>query len=208
MVEISYIDTASFTAERYREILNTLSEERREKAERCRTERAAYLSAGAGYLLDCALRRAGFREAAFTYGEHGKPYLNGFCFNLSHSGTLAVLAVADGEVGVDVEKIAAASDKLIRRVCTERECAYLFSFSEEERAREFFRIWTAKESAAKFLGAGLASPKHFEVDLSCGEVKRGSASFPIREYALDGYALTVCAEEAFSPVPKEVLFPL
>ena len=64
------------------------------------------------------MRRAGFREAAFTYGEHGKPYLNGFCFNLSHSGTLAVLAVADGEVGVDVEKIAAASDKLICRVCT------------------------------------------------------------------------------------------
>ena len=58
------------------------------------------------------------------------------------------------------------------------------------------------------MGAGLASPKHFEVDLSCGEVKRGSASFPIREYALDGYALTVCAEEAFSPVPKEVLFSL
>ncbi len=58
------------------------------------------------------------------------------------------------------------------------------------------------------MGAGLASPKHLEVDLSCKEVKRGSASFPIREYALDGYALTVCAEEAFSPVPKEVLFPL
>ena len=145
----------------------------------------------------------------FSTIDRAKPGLQKLVAALRETYPYAsVLAVADGEVGVDVEKIAAASDKLICRVCTERECAYLFSFSEEERAREFFRIWTAKESAAKFLGAGLASPKHLEVDLSCKEVKRGSASFPIREYALDGYALTVCAEEAFSPVPKEVLFPL
>ncbi|MBD5636485.1 MAG: 4'-phosphopantetheinyl transferase superfamily protein [Clostridia bacterium] len=204
MVEISYIDTASFTAEQYRELLNRLSEERRQRAERYRTTSAAYLSAGAGYLLDCALSRAGLTGAAVSYGEHGKPYIDGFHFNLSHSGTVAVLAVGGGEVGVDIEKIAPVQEKLIKRVCTERECAYLYDLSEEERAGAFFRLWTAKESAAKFLGTGLASPKEFEVDL-CKEVVRGGAALPIREYALDGYALTACAEEEFSPVLKEVL---
>ena len=203
MVEISYIDTASFTAEQYREILNTLPQERRQRAERYRTESAACLSAGAGYLLHCALQRAGLTGEVVSYGEHGKPFIEGFRFNLSHSGTVAVLAVGGGEVGVDIEKIAPVTEKLVRRVCTERECAYLFALSEEERAGAFFRLWTAKESAAKFLGTGLSSPKEFET--LCGKVVRGGEAFPIREYALDGYALTACAEEEFSPALKEVL---
>ena len=207
MVEISFLDTAAFTAESYREILNMLSKARREKAERYRTQEAAYLSAGAGYLLDCTLRERGLTEkdAAYSYGKHGKPYIDGLHFNLSHSGTVAVLAVAQSEVGVDIEKIAPVTLKLIRRVCKERECAYLFALSEEERERAFFRYWTAKESAGKYLGTGLASPKEFEADLLCGEVKRKGETFPVREYALNGYALTACAKEPFAPELKEVL---
>lgn len=198
MVEISYIDT-DFTEEEYRTILNKLPKERREKAKRYLTKNAAYLSAGAGYLLDCALRRKGLQDAVVLYGEHGKPYIEGLHFNLSHSGTVAVLAVAAGEVGVDIEKIAPVNEKLVRRVCTERELARL-----KGRDDAFFRIWTAKESAGKFLGTGIAFPKAFEVDLLCKEVTYQGEALPIREYALDGYALTACAKEEFAPSLKEV----
>lgn len=203
MVEVSYIDTALFTERAYREILNTLSKERRERAERYCTKESAYLSAGAGYLLSRALKEAGFQENV-VYGEHGKPYIQGFPFNLSHSGTVAVLAVASGEVGVDVEKIASVKDKLIKRMCTERECAYLYNLSEEARKEAFFRIWTAKESAAKYMGTGLPNPKEFEADLLLKTVKRGGEVMSVREYPLEGYALTVCAREEFAPALKEV----
>lgn len=203
MVEVSYIDTATFSEKAYREILNTLSKERRERAERYRTREAAYLSAGAGYLLSRALKEAGLTENVF-YGEHGKPYIEGFHFNLSHSGTVAALAVASGEVGVDVEKIAPVKESLIKRVCTERECAYLFSLSEEERQEAFFRYWTAKESAAKYFGTGLSDPKEFEADFLLKTVRRGSEALSIQEYPLKGYALTACAREEFAPALKEV----
>lgn len=203
MVEVSYIDTAVFTEGAYREILNTLSKERRERAERYRQKQAAYLSAGAGYLLSRALKEAGLEEKIF-YGEHGKPYIQGFHFNLSHSGTVAVLAAASGEAGIDIEKIAPVKEELIKRVCTERECEYLFGLSEEKRAAEFFRFWTAKESAAKYLGTGLSDPKDFEADFSLKTVRFGREAFCVREYPLEGYALTACAREEFAPALKEV----
>ena len=214
MVEIYYLDTAGFTEGTYREIWNNLSESRRARAERYRTERAAYLSAGAGDLLDFALQKRGLaeREARYLFGENGKPYLAGGAlnFNLSHSGTVAVLAVADGEVGVDVEKIAPVRQSLIERVCTERECAQLMRLSEEERTREFFRYWTAKESVMKYFGAGLSlPPKELEAELTCGRVKRNGAELKLslREYALSGYKLTACADEEFAPAPEEVKYP-
>src|SRR5947209_7493958 len=57
-------------------------------------------------LADCLGRDpAGLR---FGYGSHGKPFFpdTDLCFNLSHSGGWAVLAVARGrEVGIDIEQI-------------------------------------------------------------------------------------------------------
>ncbi len=203
MVEVSCIDTSAFTAEDYQTILSRLSPLRREKAERYRTRAAAYLSAGAGYLLDCALRRAGLaeRDAKYAFGEHGKPMIGGFYFNLSHSGTVAVLATADGEVGVDIEKVVPVGDGLVARVCTKRERALFAGIPDGEFPREFFRLWTAKESVGKFLGTGLGGdPKGIEVNLTppasatCRGKELRAALF---EYAIEGYALTACADEPF-----------
>lgn len=207
MVEVSMIDTADFSAEAYREILNMLSKSRREKAERYRTKRAAYLSAGAGYLLSCALKEKGLAESVF-YGEHGKPYIEGFHFNLSHSGTVAALAVASGEVGVDIEKIKPVQEGIIKCVCTEREREYLDGLSKEAREREFFRFWTAKESAGKYLGTGITDPKEFEIDLSSKSVTRGGEVLQVTlcEYPLEGYSLMVCAAEPFAKELKLVRF--
>ena len=202
--------SAAFTAESYREILNLLSMRRREKAERYRTREAAFLSAGAGYLLHCALKERGLSEqdAKYSFGEHGKPYIEGFHFNLSHSGTVAVLAVASGEVGVDIQKIAPVREELVKRVCTEREYAYLNHLSHEERERGFFRLWTAKESAGKFLGTGVTDPKKFEINLLSHGVTRGGETIKakLKEYPFDGYILTVCADGAFAKELKEVAF--
>ena len=120
-----------------------LTAEERERAARFRfdVDRRRWIAARV------ALRRVLARytdDLNFVAGEHGKPYLaNGAVhFNLSHSGALAVIAVAASEVGVDVEQI--------------RES---FDFQELDAAArsraEFFRGWTRKEAMLKARGVGL-----------------------------------------------------
>ena len=206
MVRVSYIDTALWTAADYERILSTLSQERRARAERYQSERDRYLSAGASYLLDCALKEMGKceREAQYTFNEHAKPYMGGVYFNLSHSGTVSALAVGDHEVGVDVQKLGPVTDRLIERVCTESEQKLIKESGDGERA--FFRLWTAKESAGKFLGTGLSEPKAFEIDLKYGRVTlRGETlKAVLKEYPLDGYALFACANEPFESELQQI----
>ena len=94
-------------------------------------------------------------------GANGKQYLkNGsICFNISHSGDYVVLATADCEVGVDIEKIAPYSGAVAARCFTERELEWLQTQKTDEA---FCRLWTAKESIMKATGLGFSlSPETF-----------------------------------------------
>ena len=125
---------------REREALALLPEERREKALRIRREEARLRSIGASLLL-----RAAGLEPPFACGEHGKPYIpGGPHFSLTHSGTLAALAVSDTPVGLDIEKIAPVR----------RAAARALTIAE----RRFAYLWTRKEAVLKCTGAGLSQP--------------------------------------------------
>jgi 4'-phosphopantetheinyl transferase len=103
-------------------------------------------------------------EVTLRLGEHGRPGLDPTAhttdldFNLSHSGELALIAIAEGvRIGVDVEK-PRGRDPL-------RVADRYFSPAEvdairgaEDRPDEFLRYWTAKEALAKGLGLGLQAP--------------------------------------------------
>lgn len=100
-----------------------------------------------------------------TTGEHGKPVLVGeaLCFNLSHSGGLALLAVTRSQdTGVDIEDVTRTVDfeKLARRFFAPNESAALAALPPERRAGAFFSIWTRKEAYIKACGVGLALPLH------------------------------------------------
>lgn len=104
-------------------------------------------------------------QIAFATGPHGKPKLaqphEPLRFNLSHSGGLALIAVANGtEVGADIEQIRDRRDipGLARRVFSEAERE-----AAADSTRAFYRHWTAKEAYVKAIGHGLASLKSFEV---------------------------------------------
>lgn len=110
-------------------------------------------------------------ELQIAQGPNGKPYvenLDGFHYNLSHSGDWVVLAWGDSEVGVDVEQLreSANLERITRRFFTEEERTYIFApVEEQERNRRFTKIWTCKESYVKYLGTGLAkSLESFSVD--------------------------------------------
>ena len=79
----------------------------------------------------------------------GRPYADSLplFISVSHSGSIAVCAVSDRPVGIDVEQIKKRSFKLTDRIFSEDEIAYISG-----SAKRFFEVWTAKEAYAKKLG--------------------------------------------------------
>lgn len=101
-------------------------------------------------------------------GEHGKPELAGseprIEFNLSHSGGLALIAVASHPVGIDVEWVGRERNFL---ALAERELdpdvvAALSAASPDERAAIFYAAWTRHEARLKCHGGGLSGPRPAE----------------------------------------------
>lgn len=79
-------------------------------------------------------------------------------FNLTHSGSLAVLVVAGGvEVGVDVEIVRPirAFESMLPRCLAPAEREAILQQPLASRDREFLRYWTHKEAYLKAVGEGL-----------------------------------------------------
>lgn len=119
------------------------------------------------------------RDLAFELGPHGKLRLRigtpdeqagdrgkreALDFNLSHSGPIALYALASGrEVGIDVERAdrRRPTDELAlaRRMLGRASAQRLAKLPERERFAAFLREWTAQEARAKCLGIGLGEAK-------------------------------------------------
>jgi 4'-phosphopantetheinyl transferase len=104
-------------------------------------------------------------RVVFNYGEYGKPSLaepgSGIRFNVSHSGELALIAVANGrEVGVDVEFLRPMADReqLAAASFSSRELAEFRALPPARQQAAFFAGWTRKEAYLKARGGGLSIP--------------------------------------------------
>ena len=104
-------------------------------------------------------------ELRFAATANGKPRLDPrslLQFNVSHSGSAAMIAVArETDVGVDVEQIKPRDRRegVARRVFTDAERDAI------DGDAAFFRHWVAKEAFVKATGRGMASVRSFEVVL-------------------------------------------
>lgn len=111
-------------------------------------------------LAYAAGRRWGLEQLPeLARGEQGKPHFPAFPqyrFNLSHSGTLALCALDEQPVGVDIEVIRPRHPRLARRICSERELEWLEG--QEDRETALCKLWTRKEALAKYRGTGLTIP--------------------------------------------------
>jgi len=101
-------------------------------------------------------------KISFETSEYGKPSLretaNGSTleFNLTHSGGVAVLAVARRyPLGVDIELIRAIDLEIAEHHFSTRELETLRSLPEASWLAGFFRCWTSKEALLKGEGMGL-----------------------------------------------------
>ena len=102
-------------------------------------------------------------DRQLTYSKNGKPYLKNEkkYFTISHSGNYVVLAIANREIGVDIEKTTHYSDAVARRCFTPLECEWMHHQGSNEA---FYYLWTAKESVMKASGLGFSLlPETFHV---------------------------------------------
>ena len=133
---------------------------------------------GRGFLRDVLGRYLKSKPEAleFSYGEYGKPALNGLetrlRFNMSHSHNVGLLAITeDNHLGVDVEHIRAdfATEDIARRFFSRCEVDVFNTLAKEEQVAAFFRCWTRKEAFIKATGRGLSQElAGFDVTLGPG----------------------------------------
>jgi 4'-phosphopantetheinyl transferase len=138
---------------------------------------------------------------------HGKPRLAGRTdleFSISHSGELALIAVAHGRrVGADVERVRRRTDVLAiaRGSLSARERHAIESLpAGEGRRAEFFRCWTRKEAYLKALGVGLAGGLDTDPDEAAGWQVSSLPPPP-------GYMAAVAGEGQFALRQRTTLWP-
>jgi len=98
----------------------------------------------------------------FVQGEAGKPALvqpAGVQFNMSHSKSVALIAIGSGEaeIGIDVEVLRPMPDAeaMAASYFTEAEQRALAAIPPGLRDRAFLTCWTRKEACLKAIGLGL-----------------------------------------------------
>ena len=190
------------------EELKKLPVERQQKIHNMKQENSRKQSMGVGLLLQKVLALYHMQESKLYLGEHGKPMVDGLEFSLSHSGNLVICAVSDKPVGCDVEKIRKAPKGVVERYYSDTERVYLSRFLEDEYDREFFRLWTLKESYVKMTGEGLRVPfDAYEVVADqcacdchegCIQILRDGKvqACYLSSIVLQGHIISICAEES------------
>lgn len=168
-------------------------------------------------------QRIGVRPDKVTLltGPHGKPALaprhagNLLQFNVSHSGPLAVYALAWGNgVGVDVEALQLFDDSnsLVEQFFSTQEKKAFKEIAAHDRAEAFFNAWTRKEAFVKALGQGLnLALDSFDVAFAPAEAPRvmridnqpdAHCEWVVSSFApAPGYVAAVVHHTAAKPLP-------
>ncbi len=195
-------------------VYDMVSEQRQKKTDACRHMADKRRSLAAELLLEKALADLGLcpKQLRFAYGENGKPYLQNeknVHFNLSHSGDYALCAVSMREVGCDIEKITDRKQTVAKKF-SQAEKEWLEAQEDPgEKQKQFFRLWTLKESYVKTTGQGLTLP----LDTFCvpfretwGAWNVGEQKYYFREYDIcSGYVCAVCSlQNAFEKTARRV----
>ena len=167
-----------------------------------RFERAARFSnkgEGAGVIAAGVLlwRVLGIKdERDVLFNAEGKPYLpDGPEFSISHSGGLCVLAVSDGPIGVDIEKLDESNLIAAPASLAKEELEWIAPAPIER----FHLLWTRKESIYKALG-GFTDPR--QIPALEERLRNGLC---VNSTLLDGRALSVCCREAGGLMPESII---
>jgi|SRR5579883_535694 4'-phosphopantetheinyl transferase len=160
------------------DLWSTLSSDERNRANRFLHARDRSLFAMTHAALRALLSEATSvpaDEILFAEGPYGKPSLAGMRgphFNISHSGSYALIGLSRGRpIGVDIEAMRGTGDelKLAQSFFSDAEYHALQCLRDGLLLQAFYKIWTCKEAILKALGAGISEHlKDFSVGLTSG----------------------------------------
>lgn len=111
------------------------------------------------------------RPVLYERNEYGKPYLiceEKIFVNWSHSGDYVLCALADREVGIDLqEHRRPLHESLVQKVLHTEELKLYEQASKKDKEQIFYQFWTLKESFLKALGTGFYTPlDKFDIELN------------------------------------------
>ena len=160
MLKLYHCDVSKMSEAEFSKLYYKSDENRKAKADRLRKRPAKRLSVAAGELIRNAIAdefNIDAKDLRFRTGKSGKPYVENVKveFSISHSGNIAVCAISDKPVGVDVEFIRDVNVNVAKRLFTLDEQNYVFEKWALSKQR-FFEIWTRKEAYVKMLGRGIS----------------------------------------------------
>jgi 4'-phosphopantetheinyl transferase len=163
----AHVWLARLDEENAADLENIISDDERARAKRLRfdSDKKRFIAARANLRIILGnYLQTNPRKIRFEYGEFGKPAIAGeseIKFNVSHSGNLALYAVARcREVGVDIERInkSFVEDGMISQTLTGQEKAHFLALPVDKREIFFFECWTRKEAFLKACGKGFLVP--------------------------------------------------
>ena len=134
--------------------------------------------------------------------KNGKPVAKGVYFNVSHCEGMVAIALAEREVGVDVENVRPIDQATIDYATSVEEKAFVKTYED------FFKLWTSKESLVKAEGEGFVLPPKDIPALPIEGIKSyKNEVYYSRSTVVDGVALSVAARRgAFEwEIEKELL---
>lgn len=135
-------------------------------------------------------------------GEYGKPLVRDakVHISISHSGDYVMVAVADCNVGCDIQKVEKGKDyeRLAKRFLSEKESTDVHN--SDEKPLLFSKYWTYRESYCKMNGDGLARLNHrivIDEDAVLLDGKKVKATFSSGTH--ENYTYSVCTEKETEP---------
>lgn len=131
---------------------------------------------------------------SLSIGIHGKPKIDApVDFSISHSHDCIAVAIADsGLVGIDVEKIRPVPFQEYKDQFSDTEWQSIENAADSEK--EFFRLWTRKESIAKMSGLGMQVPfDRIHVRNTHGYIQDRNLTGFFSEINVDRYCVCICS---------------
>lgn len=167
-----------------------------EKHRGAKIKKDAEQELAAGYLLKLCLGIN--RDEQLTYNAYSKPSLASeeAFFNLSHSGDYVVLAIADGNIGVDVERIMDCHDATVKKVFSSKQKEKLLKLEGQEKDEKFTEMWTQCEAMLKLKGTGFGEE---------WDKEKAPAKCHLYTARIDDYMIS-CATERQAPIKIEKLY--
>jgi 4'-phosphopantetheinyl transferase len=156
--------------------------------------------------------RKDWNSVRISTGQYGKPYIEGdetFNYSISHSGEYVLCATDSVPIGADIQELKSYKMAMAKRFFNEKEYERIENTPENDRIYEFYKIWTAKESAVKLSGRGMGEGiEHLVTNKTYNTIKNivSKKSLNIKIYdEIEGYMVCACSNGEDFPCSLKII---